>query len=522
MSAVRALVGGIVHESSTFLLEVSDPTGVADFDVHTGPELLTEFEGTNTVVGGYLAACRRNQVSAVPLVHARAEPGAAVDPAAYHELERRLLGQLAEAGPAELVLLDLHGAGSLTTGESLDLALVRRLRGQLPPGTVLAITLDLHANLPDELVPLVDVLVGFHNYPHTDMAVRAELATEVAIRQVRNQARPVVRKLDLPMLLPPSTTLTGAGAAARALVKELEELDGMLACTLFHGFPFVDSSHAQTSVVSVADGSAALADRVNRQVADWLWAHRDGFRVTPLSPREAVRQALAAEQRPVVIGDGTDNPGSGAPGDSTYLLSTLLDSGARAAFATLHDPAAVAAAVAAGAGAQVYLELGGRHGWASGPPLPVHATVHCITDGRVVQQSMRRGKTLEFGLSVGLRIGSLDVIVTSDRRQVFDPEILILHGMPPQRYDIVAVKSVNHFRTGFAAISGHLMVADAPGPFTRDIAALPRRGPTAALWPMTERPNVSARPAGEVAGPRPVGATCPPPQQVRPAPTVSL
>jgi microcystin degradation protein MlrC len=443
----------------------------------------------------------------VPLSHARAEPGAAVDPAAYRELESRLLDQVAEAGPAELVLLDLHGAGSLTTGDSLDLALVRRLRGQLPPDTVLAITLDLHANLPDELVPLVDVVVGFQNYPHTDMAVRAELAADIAIRQVRGQVRPVVRKLDLPMLLPPSTTLAGAGAAARAVVREQEELEGVLACTLFHGFPFVDSAHARTSVVSIADGSAALADQVNRQVADWLWAHRDEFRVIPLSPQEAVRQALATEQRPVVIGDGTDNPGSGAPGDSTYLLSALLDSGARAAFATLHDPAAVATAVAAGAGAEVSLELGGRHGWASGPPLPVRAAVRSITDGRVVQQSMRRGKTLEFGLSVGLRIGSLDVIVTSDRRQVFDPEIFILHGMPPERYDIVAVKSVNHFRAGFAAVSGQMMVADAPGPFTRDITALPRRGPTAALWPMTERPDVPGQPAEETAGSRPVEAT---------------
>lgn len=481
---MRALIAGIVHESSTFVLQVTGPTVLEDFEVHAGPDLIKAFEGTNTVIGGYLAACGLLGVTVAPTLHARAEPGAAVDPAAYQVLERQVLDLTEAAGKADLILLDLHGAGTLVSGESLDLALVRALRALAGPDAVLGMTLDLHANLPSELVGLTDVLVGFQEYPHIDMASRAEVTAGLAIATARRRLRPVVRKLGLPMLLPPSTTLSGPAAEVRELVREQENAEGVLACTVFHGFPYVGTEHASASVVTVANDSAALADEVNGRIGKWLWDNKDRFLIRAITPEQAVTDALASGRRPVVIGDGTDNPGSGAPGDSTYLLRALLDTGARACLATLHDPAAVVAAAAAGAGAQIDVAVGGRHGWASGPAVPVHATVRSITDGRVIQQNMRRGKLLEFGLSARLEAGRVDIIVSSMRRQVLDPEILILHGIVPQRYDVIAVKSVNHFRAGFAAISAGLLVADAPGPLTRDIITLHKDGPTAALWPI--------------------------------------
>ncbi|HZB33774.1 MAG TPA: M81 family metallopeptidase [Streptosporangiaceae bacterium] len=493
---MRALVAGIVHESSTLMVEISGPTSLSDFDVHEGADLLREFTGTNTCVGGYLAACESAGVTVIPAMHARAEPGAAVDPAAYEVLERRLLEAARAAGPVDVILLDLHGAGTLVSGDSLDLALLRRMRALPGPRVPLAITVDLHANLPDELPSLVDVLVGFQEYPHTDMAARAELAGGLAIAQARGDARPVVRKINLPMLLPPSTTWSGAPAEVRELAKTAETADGVLACTIFHGYPYSDTPQASTSVVTVADGTDAIADAdaVNERIAGWLWDNRDRFRIEALTPEDALVAARGRPDRPVVIGDGTDNPGCGAVGDSTYLLQAMIDIGVRGCLATVHDPSAVAAAVATGVGADLEVALGGRHGWASGPPVRATATVRAITDGRVVQQTMRRGKTLDFGTSVRLEIGAMDVIVSTRRRQVFDPEILLLHGVVPDRYDVIAVKSVNHFRAGFASVAKHLLVADAPGPLSRDIERLPRGGPTAALWPM----NSEARFASQV------------------------
>jgi microcystin degradation protein MlrC len=481
---MKAVIGGIVHESSTLMVEIAGLTGLDAFARHRGDELLREFTGTNTCPGGYLDACDRQGVIAVPSCHARAEPGSAVAAEAYAQLERELLNALHAEAPYEVVLLDLHGAGVITPSASLELLLAQRIRQLVGPNTTVAATMDLHANVPPELLQHVDVLVGLQEYPHTDMAVRAACAASIAIGHARGEHVAVARQIRLPLLLPPSPTQSGPAAELRDLARAMEEHNDVLACSVFHGFPYADTAQATASVITVTDGDADLAERCNHQIAAWLWDSRERFSPRTMQPEAAVQAGLESGSRPSVIGDGTDNPGAGATGDSTYLLQTLIDSGAHACLAALHDPAAVEAAVAAGVGQNVDVLLGGRHGWASGPPIQALSRVRAITDGRVLQQCMRRGKIADFGRSVRLELGPVEVIVSTNRVQVLDPEILLLHGIMPERFALIVVKSCHHFKAGFANVSEHLLVADAPGPTTRDIASIPRSGSTAQLWPM--------------------------------------
>ncbi|QNP68341.1 M81 family metallopeptidase [Streptomyces roseirectus] len=486
--APRAAVGGLVHESSTFMVDHLGTAGLAAFSCHHGPDLLAEFTGTATVTGGYLDACASAGARVHPAAHARAEPGPAVGADTYRELEERLLSRLREAGDCDVVLLDLHGAGVVVPDRSMDVAVLRAVRALLPRA-VLAVTMDLHANVPAELLDLADVVTGFHEYPHTDAADRSRLAGELAFAAARGAVTPVLGQRRLPMLLPPSPTVAGSPAAElRDLVREIERRPGVLACTLFHGFPYADTEQAAASVVTVTDGDPALAQKCADEVADRLMTARERFRTVPLPPERAIRQALAGGPGTVVIGDGSDNPGCGGTGDSTYLLRALLDVPEPTCFATLWDPETVAAAVAAGVGATLPVRLGGRHSWASGPPVEAEATVRAITDGLIVQTAMRRGKRADFGTCARITVGTCDVIVASQRRQVLDPEILLLHGCVPERYRIAAVKSVSHFRAGFAAVTDRMLVADAPGPTARTIEHIPRPGPTRLLWPMSERP----------------------------------
>lgn len=482
----RAVVGGLVHESSTFMVEHLGTAGLSAFSCHAGPDLLAEFTGTATVTGGYLDACAAAEARTRPAFHARAEPGPAVGPDAYRVLEERLLTAVRGAGECEVVLLDLHGAGVVAPDHSLDVAVLRAVREVLPRA-VLAVTMDLHANVAPELLRLADVVTGFHEYPHTDAANRSRLAGDLAFAAARGAVAPVVAQRRLPMLLPPSPTVQGAPARElRDLVQAVERRPGVLACTVFHGFPYADTEQAAASVVTVTDGDPRLARTYCDEVADWLYAARERFRTDPLEPEQAVRLAREpAGAGPAVIGDGSDNPGCGGTGDSTYLLRALLEVPEPTCFATVWDPATVAAATAAGVGARVRVRLGGRHGWASGEPVEAEGTVRALTDGSIVQTAMRRGKRAEFGPCARITVGSCDVIVASQRRQVLDPEILLLNGCVPERYRIIAVKSVSHFRAGFAPVSGRMLVADAPGPTARAIERIPRPGPTGRLWPMT-------------------------------------
>jgi len=84
-----------------------------------------------------------------------------------------------------------------------------------------------------------------------------------------------------------------AVAAAFAAEKE----DGVLAVSIFAGFPLSDFRDAGMSVVVVADGDAALADQVAEKIARQMWNERQGFSTT--AHRCANRWRMHANWRPV-------------------------------------------------------------------------------------------------------------------------------------------------------------------------------------------------------------------------------
>ena len=72
-------------------------------------------------------------------------------------------------------------------------------------------------------------------------------------------------------------------------------------------------------------------------------------------------------------------------------------------------------------------------------------------------------------------IGNVDVLVASVRSQTLDAEVFLLHGIDVTRYRIVALKSTQHFRAGFAHLAGTIIRCDPPGITTSDLAQLPYR-----------------------------------------------
>ena len=85
---------------------------------------------------------------------------------------------------------------------------------------------------------------------------------------------------------------------------------------------------------------------------------------------EAMDRAASHNQGPLVLADRADNPGSGAPGDSTFVLKALV---AReigpALFGVMWDPMAFQIAEEAGEGARIRMRLGGKSGAVSGDPV---------------------------------------------------------------------------------------------------------------------------------------------------------
>jgi microcystin degradation protein MlrC len=290
------------------------------------------------------------------------------------------------------------------------------------------------------------------------------------------------------MMIAPITTFHGPAREVNELCWAWEE-KGLLDVAFVHGFPHSDVLIISTSVIAVADGDPELARAAAEDVARKIWEMREEFRSQLPLPDEAIRQALATEGRPVIIAEISDNPGGGAPGDSTHLLRAMLDADlTEAAFGFVVDPETAAQAHAAGPGATIQARIGGKTDPAMlGAPIEVEAYVKSVTDGRFITQSpMGRGGQRDLGKMARLVVGGVDIIVGSESNQTIDAELFLLHGIDVSRYKIVALKSQNHFRAGFEPIAAHIIRTDPPGWTTSNLDVLPFERVSRPIWPLDD------------------------------------
>jgi microcystin degradation protein MlrC len=278
-----------------------------------------------------------------------------------------------------------------------------------------------------------------------------------------------------PPLLPPiAGQLTARGPMRRLydLADAMERRPGVVSISVFAGFPLADIHDAGLSVYVVTDRDQPMADALADELAETAWAHRQEFLHTALPVEAAVAHAVAADARPVVLADIADNTGGGAAGDTTGILRELLRVGATdTTVACIWDPKAAATCVAAGVGATLTLDVGGKIDPSHGAPLRLTGRVRTVSDGRFVYKGpMMRGLAGRLGPTAVLEVGGVKVIVVSHRSQTLDPEMIRFVGIDPERERILVVKSSIHYRAAFEPIAREIIEVDAPGLSSSNLA----------------------------------------------------
>jgi microcystin degradation protein MlrC len=108
----------------------------------------------------------------VPTLLAMAEPNGPVEQAFFDRMVAEWATRLHAAGRLDGVYCVLHGAGLAAQDhdpEGTILALVRRIVG---PEVPVVASFDLHANVSDANVELVNAYIGYRTNPHLDMRER--------------------------------------------------------------------------------------------------------------------------------------------------------------------------------------------------------------------------------------------------------------------------------------------------------------------------------------------------------------
>lgn len=463
----RVLIAGFKHETNTFSVLPTDIRAYQERCLYHGAEVPEVFRDTNSEIAGFMDVCERHGWEPVFSIVADASPSGVVTKAAYEEITGRILQDALAEGPVDAVLLQLHGAMVAEHTDDGEGLLLRMLRMQLGANVPIGATLDLHGNVTDDMARYSDVLVSYRTYPHIDQRDIANECGQLIARTIAGEIAPVVTVRRGPVLLGIDhgrTTAPGPMLEALAKAAVLTERPEVLSVSVMAGFAPADIPDVGPSVIVVGDGD----DRAHRAEADriveFIWETRAVRTVSPATCADALRIARAEGKpgAPVVIADAADNPGGGGYGDSTGLLHALHESGLeKVAFGALIDPESAAACHAAGVGAHVPLQLGGKVDGVSGPPLACTAEVLALSDGRFrLEGPMQRGVPVDMGPSAAVRVGGLDIVIGSRRYQNYDRMFFMSFGLTPGDYAVVALKSAQHFRAAYAPGASAIVMVD--------------------------------------------------------------
>jgi len=493
MPAFRILSAEFAHETNTFSIR---PTAYAQFeaqDLFLGHDAAIAARGnSNTELAGFADAARAHGWELQHVLSAIAQPAGRIARDAFE----RLAGAIVEAarqqqGRLDGILLGLHGAMVTEDHDDGEGELLRRLRAVVGPELPIAITLDLHANVTQEMCEYAQIIVSYRTYPHIDMRRTGLQAGHLLQRTMAGEIRPRTLRVALPMLDEVNGGRTDVGAMLPRLAqaRAYEQHGDVFAVSINAGFARADIAEIGPTVLVTAQGDMAAHRRFAEAIANDIWAQRHDRINHFLQVDEAA--ALARDwpgtRGPLVIADYSDNPGGGAYGDATALLLAMLDASVGAAcFGPIVDPQTVAQLQSVALGATARVRLGGKtDARLGGGPLELTATVVLKSDGRYFADGpMTGGLDKTWGPTAVLRVGGIDILVVSLPAQILDLAQFTAFGIQPATCKVVALKSMQHFRAAFEPIAGKVVVCDSGALCSPNYAALPYLRVPRPLFPL--------------------------------------
>lgn len=466
----RVLVAECMQEISSF-----NPlqSGYDNFHIERGSEMLAQ-EGLNTSLGGAFEVFRDKGLEPVLAIGARAGSAGLLSAAGWKRLCAEVLQAVAmqAATGVDAVYFSMHGAMAADGELDPEGHLLTEVRRMVGPAIPIVISLDLHGILTDRMLRQVNGLAIYHTYPHVDFASTGQRAATILHRLVTENIRPTIARVVIPSLVRGDELITKSGCYGE-LIREARrlELEGQaMSAGIMIGNPFTDVPELCSQVLVATAGDAALAEAEALRLAREFWPLRHRMQGKLTSLARAIAQA-ATIPGPVIFTDAADATSSGATGDSNLILKGLREAGyPKRVLAQIVDPAAAAAAHAAGVGAMVSVGLGGAIDAGRFSPMAVTARVRLLSDGQARLETMKTG--LDAGPTAVLEFDNYTVVVFSKTLSLFDRAMYFANGLNPIDFDLIVVKSPHTEHHMFEAWADANFNVDVPGATSANLKSL--------------------------------------------------
>jgi len=488
---MRIAVAEIAQETDSFSPLTADLTDFKSNGLYFGHEILERMPGVGPV-GGFLAVAAEQMapVDVLPIIRAWGSAGGTIGEETLAFLAARLIEGLKQSLPLDGVFLSLHGAAASENEDDVEGFLLKAAREVVGSGIPIVVALDHHANITQRMVDYASVLIGHETQPH-DPPATGRKAAKVLFRMLRGEIHPTVAWQKIPMITPQDQFLTSEGPMKEwfDLARQMEQRRGVLDVSPYPMQPWLDVAEGGWSVVVHTDNAPEMAQALAAEIADKAWSLRERFwdsaRVAPV---EAVRRAVEAERGLVILSDTGDSVYGGAPGDSTCILRALLDQRiACPAFVPMVDAEAVNGAHAAGVGARITMELGGKVDNIFSQPVQVTGRITAVSNGFTVDLHDRG--ICDLRRTTLLQVGSISIALLDHRSFAINHPVLYTHlGLDMADAKMVVVKTASNFQF-FCRWRNGLIRVDSPGTTQSDLTAfqwkrLPR--PIYPLDPLTD------------------------------------
>ena len=393
---------------------------------------------------------------ACPAVLIGSTPAGPVEKSFFDEFLSELHRDLKAIGPVDGVYICQHGGAIATHSHDPDGEVFSMVRDIVGPSVPVIATLDLHANVSEEMMQATDILIGYRTNPHVDLYQRGEEAAR-SMLEMFDGVQPTSYRIRLPLVAPSVTQLTAPGYPYGELIQrgQTHVDDIVMNVTILAGFAFADTPKNGMTIIVTTRDDLKHAKELATELAEAGWLDRARYRPSMISLDEAITLACDTIQTPalpaILFADPADNPGGGGRGNTTTILSAFLEAGIDdCVLAVFYDSIAVNAAFVAGEGAYLSLTLNSAEDSQFSEPLDVTARVERLSNGQFVgEYGMVAGKTVETGCTAVLDVGGVRIVAVSQRQQCLSTDYLTAFGIDPASCRVIVVKSRGHFRAGF-------------------------------------------------------------------------
>ncbi|MFV0379444.1 MAG: M81 family metallopeptidase [Anaerorhabdus sp.] len=272
-------------------------------------------------------------IEVIPSIYATINPNGMVERSAFDFICNRMFSDIRKhKNEIDGIYLHLHGASGIldldeVSGEHFIIKEIRKIVGKFMP---IALCMDPHGNLTNELGEGVNIVRCYRESPHSDFKETKRKVAELLVELLNNKRyiKPVICKLPIMVGGERSVSAKEPIKSINRLLDEAEKDHRVMSASYHVGYIRHDDDKLGACVTIVPqqqiyyDYCKEVADKIS----NYAWDHRHEFKFSGNFEEldESVKQAIDYNDKTVVITDSGDNCGAGGSGQNTEVLREFL------------------------------------------------------------------------------------------------------------------------------------------------------------------------------------------------------